>query len=358
MVAYVLRRLAVAVVLVFVLSLVTFAMYFEIPSEPAAFVIDMRQATPAQIAEARHALGVDRPVYVQYGKYVWRALHGDLGVSWASQQFFQRAGLEGGIPVRQIVWNAARVTASLVVGGFALLLLIAIPLGTFVATRPRGVVDRLALGLSLAAISTHPLVVGLLLQLFVGNRWHLAPSSGYCDFRAPSAAARAEAARFGNEVCGGPAQWASHLVLPWTCFALFFVALYLRMMRARMLEVLEEPYVRTARAKGASELQVVRRHALRNAIAPVVTMVGMDAGMAVGIALYVETVFALPGLGRTTIGALQGFTGFDLPVIVGIVLVTAIAIILLNLVVDLLLYAIDPTIARKGRKAAARAAAA
>jgi peptide/nickel transport system permease protein len=356
--AYVLRRLGVAVVLLFVLSIVTFAMYFEIPANPAAMVVDMKHATPAEIAQARHALGVDRPVYVQYGKYVWRALHGDLGDSWASQQFFARAGLEGGQPVRQIVWQAAKVTGSLVLGGFALLLAIAIPLGTFVATRPRGLVDRLTLGFSLAAISTHPLVVGLLLQLFVGGRWHLAPFSGYCSLMPPSADARAQAARFGNDICGGPLHWASHLALPWLTFALFFVALYLRMMRARMLEVLEEPYVRTARAKGASELQVIRRHALRNAIAPIVTMVGMDAGMAVGIALYVETVFALPGLGRTTILALRGFTGFDLPVIVGVVLVTAIAIILLNLVVDLLLYAIDPTIARRGRRAGVRAAAA
>ena len=124
-----------------------------------------------------------------------------------------------------------------------------------------------------------------------------------------------------------------------------------------MLEVLEEPYVRTARAKGASELRVLSRHALRNAISPVVTMVGMDAGMAIGIALYVETVFGLPGLGRTTIVALRGFSGFDLPVIVAVVLVTAVAIILLNLLVDLALYAIDPTIARKGRKALAASAA-
>jgi peptide/nickel transport system permease protein len=356
MLPYVLRRLAVAVVLLFALSLITFFMYFKIPANPAGMVLDLQRATPADIAAVRHELGVDRPVYVQYGKYVWRALHGDFGVSWATQQYFAPAGLEGGVPVGQIVWRAAKVTASLVLGGFALLLLVAIPLGTFVATRPRGIVDRVALGLSLAAISTHPLVVGLLLQLFVGNRWHIAPASGYCTLTSPSAAAKAQAARFGTEICGGPLQWASHLALPWVTFALFFVALYLRMMRARMLEVLEEPYVRTARAKGASESTVIRHHALRNAIAPVVTMVGMDAGMAIGIALYVETVFALPGLGRTTIGALQGFSGFDLPVIVAVVLVTALAIILLNLAVDLLVFAIDPTIARGGRKATASAA--
>ncbi|MGZ4390056.1 MAG: ABC transporter permease, partial [Gaiellaceae bacterium] len=204
------------------------------------------------------------------------------------------------------------------------------------------------LALSLAAISTHPLVVGILLQLFLGQRWHVAPPSGYCPLVGHDP----------DTLCGGPLGWASHLALPWVTFALFFVALYLRMTRARMLEVLEEPYVRTARAKGASELRVVHGHALRNAISPIVTMVGMDAGMAVGIALYVETVFALPGLGRTTIAALQGVAGYDLPVIVAVVIVTAVAIILLNLLVDLALYAIDPRITRQGRKALAHTAAA
>ena len=116
-----------------------------------------------------------------------------------------------------------------------------------------------------------------------------------------------------------------------------------------MLEVLDEPYVRTARAKGASELRVVRGHALRNAISPIVTMAGMDLGMAIGIALYVETVFGLPGLGRLTLAALRGSAGYDLPVIVAVVLVSAVAIIGLNLAVDLVLYALDPRIAR-GRR--------
>jgi peptide/nickel transport system permease protein len=348
-IAYILHRAATAVVLLFALTLVTFFMYSQIPANPAGFVIDLQHSTPAQIKEADHRLGVDRPLLVQYAKFVERAVRGDFGYSWARIGFLPGHETTG-VPVRHLVWNAAKVTGSLVAGGFVLLLAIALPLGTFVATRPRGLVDRLSLGFSLAAISTHPLVVGLLLQLFVGNRWHLAPADGYCPFWAPSTAARAAAAQQNVPICGGPLDWASHLVLPWLTFALFFVALYLRMMRSRMMEVLGEPYIRTARAKGASESRIMRRHALRNAISPVVTMVGMDAGTAIGIALYVETVFGLPGLGRTTIAALRGFSGFDLPVIVGVVLVTAVAIIALNLLVDLALYAIDPTIARKGRR--------
>jgi peptide/nickel transport system permease protein len=346
---FVLRRLVVAVILLWILSAITFAIYLKVPADPAGFIVDMQHSSPAQIAKAHHILGTDRPAVVQYGKYLGRLLHGDFGLSWPT--IFSFNGQVKGAPVGQMVWKAALVTGSLVLGGFALLLLVAVPLGTFVATRPRSLVDRLSLGLSVAAISTHPLVVGLLLQLFVGNRWKLLPASGYCTVSHPSAASIDAWRRFAPtgvpEPCGGVGQWAWHLLLPWITFALFFVALYMRIVRTRMLEVLEEPWVRTARAKGASELRVIRVHALRNAIAPVVTMVAMDAGMAIGIAMYIETVFGLPGLGRTMIRALAGFEGYDLPVILAVTLVAAAAIIVLNLVADLVLLAVDPTVARR-----------
>jgi peptide/nickel transport system permease protein len=351
MAGYILRRVGVAIVLLWILSVVTFAIYLKVPADPAGFLVDMQHASPAQIAHAHHILGTDRPAIVQYEKYVVRLLHGDLGLSWPTVVFFN--GHVEGAAVGPMVWKATLVTGSLVLGGFVLLLLVAVPLGTFAATRPRSLFDRLSLGLSVAAISTHPLVVGLLLQLFVGNKWKLLPASGYCTISAPSNAALKNWKLFAPtgvpEPCGGVGQWAWHLVLPWLTFALFFVALYMRIVRTRMLEVLEEPWVRTARAKGASELRVIRAHALRNAIAPIVTMTAMDAGMAIGIAMYIETVFGLPGLGRTMIRALAGFQGYDLPVILAVTLVAAAAIILLNLVADIVLLAIDPTVARRGR---------
>jgi peptide/nickel transport system permease protein len=348
-IGFVLRRLAVAVILLWILSVITFAIYLKVPADPAGFIVDMQHASPAQIAHAHHILGTDKPAVVQYAKYMDRVLHGDFGLSWPTVVFFN--GRVQGAAVGHIVWGALLVTGSLALGGFVLLLLVAVPLGTFVATRPRSFVDRLSLGLSVAAISTHPLVVGLLLQLFVGNRWKLLPSSGYCTVSHPSAASIEAWKRFAPtgvpEPCGGVGQWALHLLLPWITFALFFVALYMRIVRTRMLEVLEEPWVRTARAKGASELRVIRVHALRNAIAPIVTMVAMDAGMAIGIA----TVFGLPGLGRTMIRALAGFQGYDLPVILAVTLVAAAAIIVLNLVADIVLLAVDPTVARRsGRR--------
>jgi len=357
MTGYVLRRVGVAIVLLWILSVVTFAIYLKVPADPAGFLVDIQHSSPAQIAHAHHILGTDRPAIVQYEKYMVRLLHGDLGVSWPTVVFFN--GHVEGAAVGRMVWKASLVTGSLVLGGFILLLLVAVPFGTFAATRPRSLFDRISLGLSVAAISTHPLVVGLLLQLFVGNKWKLLPASGYCTVSAPSKAALKSWRLFAptgvQEPCGGIGQWAWHLVLPWITFALFFVALYMRIVRARMLEVLEEPWVRTARAKGASELRVVRSHALRNAIAPIVTMTAMDAGMAVGIAMYIETVFGLPGLGRTLIRALAGLQGYDLPVILAVTLVAAAAIIVLNLVADLVLLAIDPTVAQRGRGGRLRA---
>jgi peptide/nickel transport system permease protein len=290
-IGFVLRRLAIAAILLWALTAITFAIYLKVPADPAGFLVDVQHASPQAIAKAHHALGTDRPAIVQYGKYMERLVHGDLGISWATINFAIVGGQATGTPVGSMVWKAALVTGSLVLGGFVLLLLVAVPLGTFVATRPRSLVDRLSLALSIAAISTHPLVVGLLLQLFVGNRWKLLPASGYCTVSHPSAASIEAWRRFAPtgvpEPCGGVGQWAWHLLLPWITFALFFVALYMRIVRTRMLEVLEEPWIRTARAKGASELRVIRAHVLRNAIAPIVTMVAMDAGMAIGIAMYI-----------------------------------------------------------------------
>jgi peptide/nickel transport system permease protein len=340
---FLVRRLLTAIVLLLLLTLITFFAFWKIPNEPAAVLVDLRHATPEQIQHARHILGADRPVWVQYGKFVWRVLHGDLGRSWSSQTGGLLATQQNGEPVANAVLRGAAVTGSVVLGGALLLLLIAVPLGLLSASRPRSWFDRLAVMIGIAGISTHPLVVGLLLQLFVGGRWHLAPQSGYCDL-----VPKVEDPRvFDPEVaCSGPAGWASHLVLPWITFALFFVALYSRMIRARMLEVLGEPYIRTARAKGAGERRVLGRHALPNTVLPLVTMTAMDIGTAVGIATYIEAVYRLPGLGFETIRALSGVAA-DLPVLIGIVLFTGTVIIALNFLVDVVAVALDPTIGQK-----------
>ena len=231
--------------------------------------------------------------------------------------------------MNRIVKAAAPVTISLVIGGAILWMLIALPIGILSALRPRSLLDRGAMIFVLIGISAHPVWLGLLLSYFIGYRLGLTPLGGYCDLVNPSTA------------CGGPVQWAHAMILPWITFAILFAALYVRMIRANVMEAMNEDYVRTARAKGAPEHQVMRSHVLRNAMLPVVTMLGMDIGLAMGGAIFTESVFGLPGIGRTAVVALEGF---DLPTVQGIVVFATVAIIVFNLAVDLLYAVIDPRI--------------
>jgi peptide/nickel transport system permease protein len=348
---YLVRRVLVSVVLLWLLSVITFAIYYTVPQEPANFVLGIRgtvaqKATPAQLRHARHLLGVDRPITTQYGKFVWRALHGNFGISWQTLSFDPNANLVGAHVGASVV-RAAAVTGWLALGGLVLVLLLSIPAATLAASRVGSWLDKTLLSVTLIGISTHPIVIGVILQTFVGNRWHITPPGGYCGLTARTPIVLQQWDTH-PQTCGGFADWASHMVLPWITFALFFIALYMRIVRVRLLDVLDADYVRAARAKGASEFRVLRRHALPNTILPVVTMLAMDIGTAVGVAVYVETVYQLPGLGRLTLGALAGDAGFDLPVIIAVVMVVGTAIILLNLLADMVLALVDPRVEARG----------
>lgn len=339
---YLLRRILVSIVLLWLLSIITFAIYFAIPQEPAAFLIDPQHATPAMIEKAHKQLGVDKPVTTQYGKFVWRALHGDFGVAFSGLSYNAQAELEG-TPVGAEVIRAAAVTGWLALGGIVLVILFAIPAAMAAASRVGSWLDKTLLAVALIGISTHPIVIGVVLQTFVGNRWHVTPPGGYCPIL-DSASAVFDPLATHPEVCGGFSDWASHMILPWITFALFFIALYMRIVRVRLLDVLGADYIRAARAKGAPESRVLRRHALPNTIPQLITMMGMDIGTAVGVAVYVETVYSLPGLGRLTLGAIRGDAGFDLPIIIAVVMIVGAAIIFLNLLADMVLAVVDPTI--------------
>jgi peptide/nickel transport system permease protein len=315
---YLIRRILWACVLFFVITVVAYVIFFIIPVNPAALACGQR-ATPECIANAKENLGLNSPVYVQYGRFLWRLVgHQDLGKSYFNRQ-----------SVNETVMNAAPVTASLVIGGAILWMLIALPIGILSALRPRSLLDRGAMVFVLIGISAHPVWIGLLLSYFIGYRLGLTPLGGYCDLVNPSTD------------CGGPVQWAHAMILPWITFAILFAALYVRMIRANVMEAMNEDYVRTARSKGAPEHVVMRSHVLRNAMLPVVTMLGMDIGLAMGGAIFTESVFGLPGIGRTAIVALEGF---DLPTVQGIVVFSTVAIIVFNLAVDLLYAVIDPRI--------------
>jgi peptide/nickel transport system permease protein len=326
---YLVRRILWAFVLFIAVTLVSYIIFFLVPAEPARLVAGP-QAPPDAVERARKFLHLDEPIWKQYLRF----LHSlspvtfdgarpevktpSLGRSFATRQ-----------EVNKIVKAAAPITISLVIGGAILWMLIALPIGILSALRPRSLLDRGAMLFVLIGISAHPVWIGLLLSYFVGYRLGLTPLGGYCDLVNPATD------------CGGPVEWAHAMILPWITFAILFAALYVRMIRANVMEALNEDYVRTARAKGAPEHTVMRSHVLRNAMLPVVTMLGMDIGLAMGGAIFTETVFGLPGIGRTAVVALEGF---DLPTVQGIVVFATVAIIVFNLAVDLLYAVIDPRI--------------
>jgi len=326
---YLIRRLLWALVLFGAVTVVTYVIFFIIPANPAALVAG-KSATQEDIQRAERFLGLDQPVYVQYAKFVHRLLPvtvrdskpafktPSLGTSFASRQ-----------NVNDVVLRAAPVTASLVFGGAVLWMLVALPIGILSALRPRSLLDRSAMVFVLVGISAHPVWIGLILAYTVGYKLGLAPISGYCDLISPSTG------------CGGPVDWAWHMMLPWMTFAFLFSAQYVRMIRAQVMETLSEDYVRTARAKGAPESRVLFSHVLRNALLIVVTMLGMDIGLALGGAIFTETVYGLPGLGKV---ALESIYAFDLPIVQGIVVFGTLAIITFNLFVDLFYAMIDPRI--------------
>jgi peptide/nickel transport system permease protein len=254
----------------------------------------------------------------QYGRYVWNLVRGDLGSSYANRE-----------PVAERVARAVPVTLSLVLGGLLLWLVVAVPLGVLAALRPRSLLDRATTVFVLLGISAHPVWLGLVLSWLLGQHWHVFPSTGYCDLFSPSTR------------CGGPAQWIDHLFLPWVVFGLVTAAVYTLMIRSIVHEQLDHDYVRTARAKGAGDGRIVCTHVLKNALLPVVTMVGMNAGVALGGVIFVESVFGLPGLGGMFRRAILQR---DVPVTAGIVVFSALAIMLLNLLVDLAYAALDPRI--------------
>jgi peptide/nickel transport system permease protein len=315
---YLIRRILWAVVLFIAVTMVTYVIFFIIPADPARLACGQR-ATQDCIDRAAKFLGTDRPIYVQYGKFLKRlVIDHSLGRSFTNRQ-----------SVNHVIAEAAPVTASLILGGVVFWMMLAVPIGILSALRPRSLLDRLAMVFVLIGISAHPVWIGLIFAYFIGYKAGLTPITGYCDFINPT----------GD--CGGPVQWAYHLILPWTTFAILFAAIYVRMIRANVMEALTEDYVRTARAKGAPEWIVMRSHVLRNAMLPVVTMLGMDIGLALGGAVFTETVYGLPGLGKTAITAVNGV---DLPVLEGIVVFSTIMIIFFNLVVDLVYAWIDPRI--------------
>ncbi len=320
MTQFLIRRIFWAIFLFLVATIITYLIFWVIPADPAQLAAG-RSATPADIARVRHFLHLDEPIWKQYGRFVWQLVrHGDLGRSFVNRE-----------SVRTIIEKDAPVTASLVFGGAILWLTLSIPIGILSALRPRSIMDRVTMSLVLIGISAHPVWIGLIFAYVFGYKLHLTPIAGYCNFFPGTVGAQ----------CEGPAQWAYHMILPWATFMILFAALYVRLIRANVMETMNEDYVRTARAKGATQSRVMLQHVLRNSMLPVVTILGMDLGLALGGAIFTEGIFNLPGLGHEIV---QAYNRTDLPMITGIVVFATLSVIVFNFIVDVAYGFLDPRI--------------
>jgi peptide/nickel transport system permease protein len=321
MIEFLIRRTFWAIFLFIVATLVTYVIFFVIPADPAQLAAGKGGSSPQIVQSIRHSMGLDMPVWKQYLLFLYKLVfHGYFGKSFVN-----------GTPVRVILQARVPITASLVFGGALFWLCLSIPVGIYSALHPRSLFDRGAVIFVLIGISAHPVWIGLILIYVFGVKLHFMPTSGYCPALSHNS----------GFLCSGPIQWAYHMILPWCTFMLLFAALYVRLIRATVMETMSEDYVRTARAKGAPERRVLVQHVLRNSMLPIVTILGMDIGLALGGAVFTETVFNLPGLGQGLIGAANGL---DLPTVVGITVFATLCVIVFNFVVDVMYSVLDPRI--------------
>ena len=336
---YIVTRLLSGLLMLFAMTLLTFSVFRLIPLPAGCLVVPCGPntfTTDAQIRAAEHKLGADQSVPVQYGKFVWRIVrHGSFGRAWT------------GGSIDQSLRAALPRTASVLFGGIVLLLLLAIPLGAWSAMRRDTLIDRAVLLFAIFGIALHPMLVGVGLVRFFSHTLHLFPEGVYCHFmpvkQPPRPAFLLPSAP--PPECGGPLAWAHHLVLPWLTFALFFLPLYVRMIRARFLETLDSQYVMAARGRGVSEFRLIRSHALRPALMPLVTMVGLDLGGALMAVIYIETIYGLSGVGSLMLGSLGTSAGaYDLPLIAALFFVIASFAIFVTFVVDITYAWLDPRV--------------
>jgi peptide/nickel transport system permease protein len=308
----VVRRLFWSVVVLVVVSAVTFAIFFAVPGDPARLIAGKYADAPT-VALIRHRLGLDQPKPLQLGRFLVHAAIGDWGYSYVSQQ-----------PVLPTILSAFPKTLSLGVGAVVIWLAIGIPFGIVSALRPHSIWDRLATLGALIGISAPVYWLGLvMLRVFAdGLGWF--PLGDYATI-----------------ADGGPLEWAHHLVLPWFTLALLYAGWYARFTRSQMLDVMRLDYVRTARAKGLTPRAVIGKHVLRNALLPLVTMLGIDFAYLMGGAVLTESVYGIPGIGGL---AWRAIRQRDLPMVMGTVLFAAVFIVLANLAVDLFYMVLDPRI--------------
>jgi peptide/nickel transport system permease protein len=302
--AYIARRIIQTIPVLFGVSVLVFSMLVLVPGDPVQLMLSEFQTTPDQIARLRSQLHLDEPLPVQFGRFVWDAGHGDLGTSIRTRR-----------PVTTEIADNFPSTLQLAIAGLVVAGVIGVSLGIIAAASKQAGVQLGAMLLALIGVSMPSFWLGLLLIFAFSLQMRLFPATG-----------------------GGDLQ---HLILPAVTLGLGAAAILARLTRSSMLEVLRQEYVTTARAKGLAEWLVILRHALKNALIPVVTIFGLQFGQLLAGTVVVETVFARPGIGRLII---DGILNKDFPVVQGVVLVVAVSYVLVNLLVDILYAVLDPRI--------------
>jgi len=315
-ITFLVRRLALGVLVLWVITVAVFVLFFVAPHNVARLIAG-KLATPQTVALVSQRLGLNRPVLDQYWSFLDRLGHGNLGYSFYSQE-----------PVSTLLGSRIAVSVSLALGAAVIWVAIGVATGVLAATRPRSLPDRTLTVLSLGFYSMPTFLLGIVVLYLLFYRLHLAgvdifPGSGYVP------------------LTSDPLEWARHLVLPWLSLALTAAAAYTRLTRASMLDVLGEDFVRTAAAKGLTRNRVIYRHALRAAITPVTTQFGIDLGVLLGGAVVTEQIFGLPGLGQI---AVQSILSQDLPVIIAIVTLASAFVVVANIAVDILYAVLDPRV--------------
>ena len=311
---YVLQRLLALIPVVFIVSIVTFAFIHLLPGDPVVALMgpEAGNASPERIEARRHELGLDRALVVQYVDWVGNAVRGDLGVSAVTNQ-----------KVSEALSDRFPVTLHLALASLLVAVIIAVPAGITSAYRRNTPLDRVLTILALTGVAMPSFWLGILLILLFAVQFQWLPPSGFVS------------------ITTDPLECLRHLVLPAIALGTVQSAVIMRQVRSSLLEVLREDYVRTARAKGLNERKVIVGHALRNAMLPVVTVVGIQVSALLGGSVVVETVFAMPGLGRYAVDAI--FIR-DYPVVQAVVLVTALVVVLSSLMTDLSYALLDPRI--------------
>jgi peptide/nickel transport system permease protein len=311
-VAFVIRRLLAMVPLLLVISFAVFALVLLIPGDPARTLAGGVHANPTTVAQIRHQLHFDQPFVQQYWRWLTHALRGDLGTP-----LFQSGSVGSGIASR------FPATLTLAVGGMLVSVVLGVPAGVFAGVRPGTIVDRFATFGSSLGIAVPDFWLAMILVVFFAVELHALPAIGYSTFSQ------------------SPTEWARHLILPWIALGLGGASTLARQIRGSLIDVLDQDYIRTARAMGLHERQVIGRLALKNALTPAVTILGIQFAYLLGGTFIIENIFSIPGMGSYM---LQAIDSKDLPIIQGVVLITAVIFVVVNLAVDVTYAFLNPKV--------------